>query len=166
MVPGGVRLERAPARGGLTRRRAPLIASLAGLSLLLAACGGGDDEVKAQSTTTTTTTSTTTTTPPSTSPPVTVGIICSTPDQAAMALVDAWKAGDQAAAARCATPAAVSTMFQTNGAGAQWTFQGCGGPDPGVPQCQYSYEGGAATFTLNGTEAAGWKVVNVGFVAD
>jgi hypothetical protein len=97
---------------------------------------------------------------------VTVGIVCSTPDEAAKALVDAWKAGDQAAAARCADASVVSKIFENDGTGSQWTFEGCGGPDPGVPQCFYRYEGGGVTLTLNGTEAAGWKVTSIGFVAD
>ncbi len=97
---------------------------------------------------------------------VTVGIICTTPRDATDTLVGAWIAGARAAAARCADESVVEQLFRASGAGAQWTFQGCDGPDPGVPQCQYSYEGGAATFTLTGTEAAGWKVTALDFIAD
>lgn len=140
------------------------------------ALSGGDNTVSSASNTTTTSSTTTTTIfapttlPPATTAdttPVTVGIICSVPTDAAKALVNAWIAGNQAAARRCATSGAVATMFQHSGAGAQWTFQGCNGSnDPGVPVCQYSYVGGAANLTLNGTEAAGWKVVSVGYIAD
>lgn len=97
---------------------------------------------------------------------VTVGIICSSPRDATDTLVGAWIAGEKAAAARCAEAAVVDRLFENDGTGAAWTFQGCDGPDPGVPQCQYSYEGGAATFTLNGTEAEGWKVTALAFTAD
>jgi hypothetical protein len=97
---------------------------------------------------------------------VTVGIICTTPQDATETLVGSWIAGAEAAAARCADQAVVDELFRTSGAGATWVFQGCDGPDPGVPQCQYSYEGGGATFTLNGTEAAGWKVTALEFIAD
>ena len=97
---------------------------------------------------------------------VTVGIICSTPRDATDTLVGSWIAGAKPAAARCADQHVVDELFGANGAGAEWLFQGCDGPDPGVPQCQYSYEGGGVTFTLNGTEAAGWKVTALEFIAD
>ena len=133
------------------------------------ALSGGDDEETATTSTSTSTLVTTTLAPATTADttPVTIGIICSVPDEAATTLVNAWIAGDQAAAGRCATPDAVSTLFQHSGAGAQWTFQGCNGSnDPGVPICQYSYEGGAANLTANGSEATGWKVVSIGYIAD
>jgi hypothetical protein len=133
----------------------------------VAGCGGGGDD---EETTSSSTTLVATTLAPATTAdttPVTVGIICNVPEDAATTLFNAWTAGDQAAASRCATPEAVGTLFAHPGAGAQWTFQGCnGGNDPGVPICQYSYEGGAANFTENGSEATGWKVVSVGYIAD
>jgi hypothetical protein len=97
---------------------------------------------------------------------VTVGIICTTPEDAAKSLFSGWLAGDQGAAKRCATDGAVAALFKTSGAGAQWTFQGCDSSDPAAPACSYSYEGGAAIFTENGSEAAGWRVVDVSYVAD
>lgn len=130
----------------------------AGVALLL----GNDDNNEASTSTTTTTAPSTTGT---TETQVTVGIVCTTPEDATMSLVDAWIAGDMAAAARCADRAVVDELFKNNGAGAQWMFQGCSG-DPGLPTCSYSYEGGGANFQLNGTEAGGWKVVSVSFVAD
>jgi hypothetical protein len=123
-------------------------------AVLLGACGGGSSGVQSQKPVTTTTTA-------ASSPPLTVGIICMTPTDAAQAFVAAWMAGDQGAAGRCATPAAVSTLFARNGRGAGWTFQTCDGPDPGVPVCTFAYTGGTARLTLNGTEAAGWKVAQV-----
>ena len=136
------------------------------------ALAGGDEKKRkrAQPTTTTssTTTSTSTTLPPTTTTiptPVTVAIVCTTPSDATMSVFNAWRAGDRASAERCATTAAMDELFQTSGAGAQYTFQGCFG-DPGVPTCSYTYEGGAVNFTLNGTESGGWRVVDVGYVAD
>jgi hypothetical protein len=98
--------------------------------------------------------------------PVTVGIVCTTPEDAAQSVVSAWEASDRAAAARCASQAALDNLFKASGAGATWTFQQCGGPDPGVPTCQFSYEGGAANFMMTGTEASGWKVDSITYVAD
>ena len=121
-------------------------------AVLLGACGGGSTGVQTQKPTATTTPS---------NPPLTIGIICTTPTDAAEAFVGAWMAGDRAAAGRCATPVAVSTLFARNGRGAGWTFQACRGPDPGVPVCTFAYPGGTARLTLNGTEAAGWKVAQV-----
>ena len=97
---------------------------------------------------------------------VTIGIICTTPRDATDTLVGAWIAGEPAAAARCAEQAVVDQLFEDDGTGATWIFRGCDGPDPGVPQCQYSYEGGGVTFTLAGTEAEGWKVTALEFIAD
>lgn len=91
---------------------------------------------------------------------------CAQPEDASQAFVDGWKAGDQAAAGRCGSTEAVATMFQTDGSGAQYTFQGCDYTDPGVPVCSYTYPGGAARLTIEGTEAAGWKVTKVEFIAD
>lgn len=150
---------------------AVLLVLAAGFGIGAATTGdGGDNEVATEPSTSTSSTSTSTTTtlspaPPATTTDITVGIVCSTPEEASQALYNSWVAGDQAAARRCASESAVATLFTNSGAGASYTFQGCYG-DPGVPTCGYSYEGGAAIFTLNGTEAAGWKVVSVGYVAD
>jgi hypothetical protein len=145
-----------------------LVAVLIGAGVGLLVSNNDDTQVSTSGTTTSTSSTTTTTVapaPPTQGTTVTVGIICTTPDDATKSVVNAWMAGDKAAAARCASDTAVNKLFETNGAGAQWTFQGCHG-DPGVPTCSYSYEGGGANFKLSGTEAAGWKVVDVTFVAD
>ena len=143
-----------------------LVFVLMAAGVALALGGGGDDnDVAIEVTTTTSSTTTTTTTTVDDTTPVTVGIICTTPEEAAMALVDSWLAGDQAAAARCALDAAVTKIFETSGAGAQYTWQGCFG-DPGVPTCAYTYEGGSVNLSLAGTEAAGWKVQSVSYLAD
>lgn len=147
-----------------------LFVVIVGVGAVLALSSGDDDEETATTSTSSSTTLVTTTLAPATTAdttPVTTGLICSVPDEAATTLVNAWIAGDQAAAGRCATPEAVGTLFAHPGAGAQWTFQGCNGSnDPGVPVCQYSYEGGAANLTENGSEATGWKVVSIGYIAD
>jgi hypothetical protein len=109
--------------------------------------------------------------PPSTttSIPSTGGTVptasCTTPTLAARAIVDAWLAGDRTAAGRCATPDAVAMLFAHPGHGAGWTFQGCDGPDPGVPVCTFAYPGGVGRLTLHGTEAAGWSIDNVQLAA-
>jgi hypothetical protein len=83
-----------------------------------------------------------------------------------MSFVDAWIAGDQAAAARCAVPAAVTTIFQASGAGAVYMFQGCAGDDPAAKQCGYTYEGGAVVLSVAGSAAAGWQVQSLMYIAD
>jgi hypothetical protein len=176
MVQGGFGAQRAApgGRGRSVNRRWIAIGGVVLLVVLVGLGGaialGGGDTISTTATTTTASTLAPATLPPATTastPSVTIGIICSVPQDAATTLVNAWIAGDQAAASRCATSSAVSTLFQNRGAGAQWMFQGCNGSnDPGVPICQYSYEGGAANLTLNGTEAAGWKVVSIGYIAD
>jgi len=127
--------------------------------LALAGCGGGGGHVATRSP------STTTATVPlgGGGPSVTVGIICITPMDASQAVVSAWQGGDATAAARCASASAVSTLFAHPGHGAGWTLQGCDGPDPGVPICTFDFVGGHASFTLQGTEATGWKVDEVTF---
>ena len=139
-----------------------LVAALVAVGIVLAV-GGDDDEDAAESVTTTTLAPTTT--EEEESPPVTIGIICTTPEDASMTLVESWIAGDQAAAARCASDTAVATIFENSGTGAQYTFQGCFG-DPGVPTCSYTYEGGAVNLALSGTEASGWQVDSVSYIAD
>ena len=116
--------------------------------------------------------STSSTTPPSGVVPtsaeeetsVTLGIICTSPRDATDTLVGAWIAGDAAAAARCAETAVVDELFEADGAGAQWIFQGCG--IAGADLSQYSYEGGAVTFTVAGSDDVGWKVAAIEFIAD
>ena len=146
----------------MTRR--PLV--VVGLLLLVAVgagCNGGDDE-SSEGTTSTRVTEPSSTTQDTTS--VTVGIICSTAEDASQTLVDAWGSGDEAAAKRCATDEVVGELFVTDGAGNTWQSQGCDRTDPGVPVCAYSYEGGAAFLTVEGTEAEGWKVTGLSFTAD
>jgi hypothetical protein len=144
-------------RGLVTASSLVLVVALTG-----AACDGGSDE--SSSSTSTRGTQMPTTTEDTTS--VTVGIICSTAEDAATNLVDSWGSGEEAAAKRCATDDVVDELFLTDGAGNTWTSQGCDRTDPGVPVCAYTYEGGAAFLTVEGTEAAGWKVTGLEFRAD
>lgn len=138
-----------------------VLALVAGVAAGCSDDGGGSSE---GSTSTRVTEPSSSTTEDTTS--VTVGIICSTAEDAAQNLVDAWGSGDQAAARRCATDGVVDELFLTDGADNTWTAQGCDRTDPGVPVCAYSYEGGAAFLTVEGTEAEGWKVTGLRFQAD
>lgn len=152
----------------MSRRRAGL-ALVAVLALLAAGCNGDGGEESQRRTTTTTSSTTssstaTSTTTTTTAPPVTVS--CSSPSASSQTIYAAWVAGDRAAADRCAGSSVVETLFMNPGAGANWSFEGCGGPDPGVPQCFFRYEGGGVTLTFQGSEAAGWAATNISFVAD
>jgi len=129
----------------------------------LAACGG-DDSPRTAETTTRGTDASTSTTEDTTS--VTVGIICTTAKDASATLVRAWGADDRAAGQRCATDAVVNELFQASGAGNTWIDQGCDRTDPAIPVCAYSYEGGAAFLTVEGSGAEGWRVTKLEFVAD
>lgn len=145
---------------------AVVVVVLIGVGVAIASGGGDDnpvDTTASTSTTAATLPATTTTVAPTS---VTVGIICTTPEDAAQTVVSAWEANDKPAAARCANQSALDELFKASGVGASWMFQGCGGPDPGVPTCQFSYEGGAANFAMAGTDAAGWKVDTVSYIAD
>ena len=137
----------------------------------VAACGGdGGSERSADTTTTKVTDASTSTTGPSSTTgdtsSVTIGIICTSPSDAASSLVGAWTAGDEAAARRCADDAVVDQLFTTSGAGNTWMDQGCDTSKPASPVCAYSYEGGGALLTVGGSDAAGWKVTKLEFVAD
>ena len=137
----------------------PLLLVAISAALAAASCGGVTTtrHVGTRPTTTTSVPSTGETTVPTAS--------CTTPTLAALAVVNAWLAGDRTAAGQCATPDAVAMLFAHPGHAAGWTFQGCGGPDPGVPVCTFSYPGGVGRLTLQGTEAAGWSVDNVQLAA-
>jgi hypothetical protein len=134
------------------------------LVLIAAACNGDNSTSTDDTTTTRGTEPATSTTDDTTS--VTVGIICTTAEDAATSVVSAWGADDRAAARRCATDTVVDELFEVSGAGNTWFDQGCDRTDPGVPVCAYSYEGGAAFLTVEGTEASGWKVTRLEFLAD
>lgn len=137
-----------------------LVAALSA-AILTVSCGGASTDHPVSRPTHATTTTTTTGGIPSTSAGTVPTAACTTPTLAARAIVAAWMASDRGAAGQCATPDAVATLFAHPGNGAGWTFQGCGGPDPGVPVCTFNYPGGVGRLTLHGTEAAGWSVDHV-----
>lgn len=140
-------------------RRAPrlLIGALAATALV-AACGGSSGTHHAANTTTT---SSTTTTVPATGGSTTPTADCSTPTLAARSVLAGWAARDRASAGTCSTANTVNVLFAYPGTAAGSMLQGCGGPDPGVPVCTFTYSGGVGRFTLQGTEAAGWSVQEV-----
>jgi hypothetical protein len=151
----------------VTRRTIALATVVCAVALMGAACGGSDDSDSSDRSSTTgssTTTPVPPTVPDTTS--VTVGIICTTPEDAVQGIVAAWGADDRAGASRCASTAVIDQLFRSSGVGNSWFFQGCDRADPGVPVCAFSYEGGAAFFTMEGTEAAGWKATRLDFLAD
>lgn len=137
------------------RRAARLLVGALGATVLIAACSGSSG-THHPATTTTTSSSTTTTTVP-----VTPTVDCSTPTLASRTVLAGWAAKDRAIAGACSTVTTVNTLFASPGTGAGSMFQGCGGPDPGVPVCTFTYSGGTGRFTLQGTEAAGWSVQEV-----
>ena len=145
-------------------RRALVVVGLLLVVAVAAGCNGDDDESNEGTTSTRVTEPSSSTTADTTA--VTVGIICSTAEDASQSLVDAWGSGDEAAARRCATDEVVGELFATDGAGNTWQSQGCDRTDPGVPVCAYTYEGGAAFLKIEGTEAEGWKVTGLSFTAD
>jgi len=146
-------------------RRALVAVGLLLVVAVAAGCNGGDDESSEGTTSTRVTEPSSSSTTEDTTA-VTVGIICSTAEDASQSLVDAWGSGDEAAAKRCATDEVVGELFATDGAGNTWQSQGCDRSDPGVPVCAYTYEGGAAFLKVEGTEAEGWKVTGLSFTAD
>jgi hypothetical protein len=136
-------------------------ASLMIAAISLASCGGGGGGGSGRVRSPVSTSS-----PSGAATPPTIGMSCSTPSDAVHAFVDSWMAGDRGATARCATPDAVATIFARQRRGATWTFQGCDGPDPGLPICSYSFPGSTARLTLHGTEANGWMVDSVQSVSN
>jgi hypothetical protein len=152
MVPCRLGPERAAPRQ-LTPRALPAVIALA---VVLTACGDGGRSITSDPSDTTTSSST-----PSANTPITIGIICPSPVDAATTVVNAWTAGSRGGAARCATPDVVAQLFARSDAGLGWTFQGCGGPDPGVPICTYASPSGSVTLTAEGSEARGWTVTRL-----
>ena len=138
------------------------VAGLLVAAVTVASCGGGDGRaVHTGAPTTTTTTTITPVTRGSGGGSVNIGIICTTPTDAAHALVEAWRAGDRGAATRCGSPAAVATLFgrptgaDPNGGVEGWMVR-CTGT-----VCSLSYPHGTARLTVRGSDAAGWIVDQV-----
>lgn len=97
---------------------------------------------------------------------VTIGIICTSAQEATETTVNAWEASDKAAASRCSEDVVVESLFSTSGAKAEWVFQGCVGINASTEKCAFTYGGGAALFTAIGSDAMGWKLSELSFQAD
>ncbi len=109
---------------------------------------------------------TATTTTPNGQTSVTVAIICTTPEDASQGVVSAWIAGDQRRG-RVAAPRKPRSPRSSRPAGRARNGRSRAASVIRVSRTARSpIPGGSAHFTLNGTEAEGWKVVQVGYVAD
>jgi hypothetical protein len=137
------------------RRARGVLVGAAAATLLAAGCSGSSGTHHAATTTTTSTT----TVPTTTGPAPTAD--CTTPTLATRSVLAGWAAQDRAITGTCATVTVVNTLFAYRGSPAGAALQGCGGPDPGVPVCTFSYSGGTGRFTLQGTESSGWSVQDV-----
>jgi hypothetical protein len=87
------------------------------------------------------------------------------PEDAANGLLNAWKTKDRTEAAKFATEAAYTKLFTEGGGPEGMESQGCS-DEKGVYNCGYTYPGGALIMIVNGSEAAGYKVHSIVFVAD
>lgn len=105
---------------------------------------------------------TTTTTPPNTAVNP-----CISPDAAAKTFIQAWMAHDKADAGKCATPNAQQSLFATQ-ANPQhpWIAQGCTYTATLKANCLFSFEGGAATLWLDGSQTKNWRVTQLTYLAD
>ena len=87
------------------------------------------------------------------------------PEDAANGLLKAWKTKDRIEAAKFATEAAYTKLFTEGGGPEGMQSQGCSN-EKGIYNCGYTYPGGALIMIVNGSEAAGYKVDSIEFVAD
>jgi hypothetical protein len=87
------------------------------------------------------------------------------PEDAANGLLNAWKTKDRTEAAKFATEAAYTKLFTEGGGPEGMESQGCSN-EKGVYNCGYTYPGGALIMIVNGSEAAGYQVHSIVFVAD
>jgi outer membrane murein-binding lipoprotein Lpp len=87
------------------------------------------------------------------------------PEDAANGLLKAWKTKDRTEAAKFATEDAYTKLFTEGGGPEGMESQGCSN-EKGVYNCGYTYPGGALIMIVNGSEAAGYKVNSIVFVAD
>ncbi len=138
--------------------------------ILLAACGG-DDEPAAQATPTP---AATTAPPASQAPPATEAPASDapnpgptagkeTPEAAAQAFYADWGELDRASASGYATQAAIDEAFAETRAQAEFTdcFE-----EAHHFLCSYYYEGGALNITVVDSDAYGYIVTDVGYIAD
>ena len=87
------------------------------------------------------------------------------PKAAADGLLKAWKTKDRAEAAKYATDAAFTKLFTEGGGPEGMESQGCS-EEKGEYNCGYTYPGGALIMFVKGSDAAGYKVDSIEFIAD
>jgi hypothetical protein len=139
-------------------RRLPGLSLVVVAGLVLAACSDDDSGGSSGSTTTSSTTSSTA---------VSGGAVHDEPEAAAQCAFDAWVSGDEAGAQGCADDIAIDELFSQSGADARSTMtsQGCFDVDE-QKRCAWTYEGGSMAMILVESEAAGWRVSDVEYIAD
>jgi hypothetical protein len=139
--------------------------------LLVAGCGkGGNTNNSSNATSNTANTMNAAASPKATpeaakSPVEAASANASKPEAAAEGLFDAWADKDRTAAAKFASEAAVAKLFRDGGGPEGMEFQGCE-KESGGYTCGYYYEGGGLIMHVKGSEAAGYKVDSVEFIAD
>jgi hypothetical protein len=149
-------------------RRLPLVVvALVAVALVAGGgCGdgGGDESGDPASSTTTSTSTTSTTTPDGTSETAPTQ---ATPEAAAMCLFDAWLAGDEAGAQACADDIAIDELFGHPAEGAEDTnvWQGCV-EEEAQHRCAWTYPGGSMGMIVVESDAYGWRVADIEYVAD
>jgi hypothetical protein len=140
-------------------------------SLLLAGCSKTDNTNNTTSKSVTSNTTNTAASPKATaqataSPSATTSESkIAKPEDAANGLLKAWKTKDRTEAAKFATDAAFTKLFKEGGGPQGMESQGCS-EEKGVYNCGYTYPGGALIMYVKGSEAAGYKVDSIEFVAD
>lgn len=150
---------------------------LAAAALVVLAACGGDDEPTAAATPDPTTAPVTTavpataapTQPPATPPPASQAPPAgptqgkATPEEAAQSFYVDWGELDRASASGYATRAAIDEAFEMQRARAE--FMGCI-EETDHFLCGYYYEGGALNITVRDSDAYGFIVTDVGYIAD
>lgn len=91
-------------------------------------------------------------------PSVNIGIICSTPRDAALSTLNAWISNNRAAARRCASPTAVESLFVRAAGPEGWIMPRCAGTT-----CSFTHPGATLRLTMGGSDAAGWLVTGAAF---
>lgn len=87
-------------------------------------------------------------------------VIPNTPEEYSTALIETWERGDQDAAARLASPAAVATLFSRDSGGpGQWTLQACEGT-AGSSYCTFGAGGDPHVVVRVANEAASRSEAN------
>jgi hypothetical protein len=134
--------------------RGARVAGLLVTATALAACGGGSSAAVHRATSTTSATATA----GGSGPSVNIGIICSTPRDAALSTLNAWISNNRAAARRCASPATVESLFVQAAGPEGWIVQRCAGTT-----CSFTHPHATLRLTMGGSDAAGWVVTGAAF---